>query len=212
VTGFADDPHHAEDLHAWHVLRPLLDGGGYLPWSTGAMRPAGLVVVANEVVHRGRTRLVECGSGASTVVLARLLRQRGAGSLVAVEHDGDWAALVTDLLRRESLEAIAQVVHAPLEGDPPWYAPAPLAALPAEIDLLVVDGPPAFHAGEEHRRAPALEFFAPRLVDGATVVLDDLARPGEREILARWEAGTDWRFRIDEAAGVAVGARGGPTG
>jgi len=70
------------------VLRPLLDAGGSLPWGTRAMRPAGLVVVCNEVVRGDRTRIVECGSGVSTVVLARLLRERGAGSFVAVEHDG----------------------------------------------------------------------------------------------------------------------------
>ena len=43
---------------------------------------------------------------------------------------------------------------------------------------------------------------------GGTVVLDDLDRPGEREVLARWEAQTPWRSRVDEAAGAAVGARG----
>ena len=42
----------------------------------------------------------------------------------------------------------------------------------------------------------------------APIVLDDLDRPGEREVLARWEAQTPWRFRVDEAAGAAVGARG----
>ncbi|MDX6718180.1 MAG: hypothetical protein QOJ63_434 [Solirubrobacteraceae bacterium] len=208
MTGFVDDPRHPEDLHAWHVLRPLLDRGGYLPWSSGAMRPAGLVVVCNEIVHGARTRVVECGSGASTVLLARLLRARGAGSIVAVEHDGAWAALVNDLLLREELDDVAHVVHAPLQGAPPWYARAPLAALASDIDLLVVDGPPAFATDEQHRRAPALAFFEPRLTAGATVVLDDLQRSGEREVLARWQEQTSWRFRLDEAAGVAVGARG----
>jgi len=208
VSGFADGPRQAEDLHAWHVLRPLLDAGGYLPWSSGAMRAAGLVVVCNEVLHGARTRVVECGSGASTVVLARLLRERGSGSVVAIEHDMAWATLIGDLLRREKLDKIARVICAPLEGEPPWYAPAALDALPAEVDLLVVDGPPAHSPGEGRRRAPALAFFEPRLVPGATVVLDDLQRSGEREVLARWEAETSWRFRIDEAADVAVGARG----
>ncbi len=207
MTGFADEPRHAEDLHAWHALRPLLDAGGYLPWTTGAMRPAGLVVVCNAVVHGARVRVVECGSGASTVVLARQLRERGAGFIVAVEHDGAWAALVGDLLRREALDNVARVVHAPLEGDPPWYAAAALDAMPAEVDLLVVDGPPAHATSHEHRRAPALAFFEARLMPGATVILDDLQRPGEREVLARWEATTAWRFQVDEAAGVAIGAR-----
>ncbi len=87
------------------------------------MRPAGLVIVCNEIVHRGKTRIVECGSGVSTVVLARLLRQGGGGAtIVALEHDAQWAALVTDMLARGSLLDVARVVHPPLEGDPPWYA------------------------------------------------------------------------------------------
>ena len=68
------------------------------------MRPAGLVAVCNEIVHGARTRIVECGSGVSTVVLARLLRERHAGALVALEHDRHWAALVRDHLRREALD------------------------------------------------------------------------------------------------------------
>ncbi|HEV7751288.1 MAG TPA: class I SAM-dependent methyltransferase [Baekduia sp.] len=207
MTGFADDPRQAEDLHAWHVLRPLLDAGGYLPWGTGAMRPAGLVMVCNEIVYADRTTIVECGSGVSTIILARLLRQRGAGTVVALEHDAAWAQRVADLLRREELHEQARVVHAPLEGDPPWYATEALAGLPKDVDLLIVDGPPAYAAGEELRRAPALAHFESRLTPGATVVLDDLARPGERAVLAGWEAQTPWRFRVEESAGVAFGAR-----
>ena len=108
-----------KDLHAWQVLRPLLDRGGYLPWSTGSMRPAGLVAVCNEIVHGARTRIVECGSGVSTVVLARLMRERGTGRLIALEDDPHWAALMHEQLRREALAGIARVLHAPLQGEPP---------------------------------------------------------------------------------------------
>ena len=38
-------------------------------------------------------------------------------------------------------------------------------------------------------------------------MLDDIARPGERDVLARWEASTDWRFTLHERAGVAIGRR-----
>jgi hypothetical protein len=112
---------------------------------------------------------------------------------------------VTGLLHREGLERYARVVHAPLEGEPPWYARAALERLPDPIDLLVVDGPPAEAPGEGERRAPALPALASRLVPGATVVLDDAERPGERAVLARWEAGTAWRFAVDPSAGVALG-------
>src|SRR4051794_39372250 len=171
------------------------------------MRPAGLVAVCNEIVHGARTRIVECGSGVSTVVLTRLLRERGTGRLLALEHDGHWAALVNEQLRREALDDIARVVHAPLEGEPPWYPAAVLRGLPDELDLLLVDGPPAYAAGHQARRAPALPRLRERLVAGAAVVLDDIARPGERAIVADWDAATDWRFALDERAGAAIGRR-----
>jgi hypothetical protein len=78
---------------------------------------------------------------------------------------------------------------------------------PTRFDLLVVDGPPACDPGHGTRRAPALPRFGERLVVGATVMLDDISRPGEREVIARWEASTDWRFVLDERAGVAIGRR-----
>jgi hypothetical protein len=45
------------------------------------------------------------------------------------------------------------------------------------------------------------------LTEDATVILDDINRPGERAIITRWEASTNWRFALDEPAGVAVGRR-----
>ncbi len=40
------------------------------------MRPAGLVTVCNDIVLNERRRIVELGSGVSTVLLARLMHQR----------------------------------------------------------------------------------------------------------------------------------------
>jgi hypothetical protein len=207
MNGPASDSWHEDDLHAWHILAPLLAQGPYLPWSTGSMRPAGLVAVCNEIIHGARTRIVECGSGVSTVVLARLLRERDGGRVVALEHDHHWAALVQDHLRRETLDAIARVLHAPLQGEPPWYELAVLDEVPDEVDLLIVDGPPACDPGHGTRRAQALPRFDERLVSGAAVALDDISRPGEREVIAGWEASTGWRFVLDERAGVAIGRR-----
>ncbi len=208
TPGFADDPHAGEDLHAWQILRPLLDAGPYLPWSTGSMRPAAMVAVCNEIVHGRRRVVVECGSGVSTVVLARLLRQLGsAGTVTSLEHDAAWAHLVSGFLHREGLDGIATVLHAPLAGDPPWYAGEVVAALPLGVDLLVVDGPPAFEPGHGARRQPALSRLEDRLQPDATIVVDDVERPGEQAVVADWESTTAWRFVTDERAGIAVGHR-----
>jgi predicted O-methyltransferase YrrM len=195
-------------------------GGPYLPWSSGAMRPAGLVAVCNDIVLNGRRRVVELGSGVSTVLLARLLTQRPPHDgfrMAAVEHDPGWARWVSDQLDRERIGGDVVVIHAPLldhalaERGMQWYDEAAVAAgLDAAlrgglIDFLLVDGPPAYAAGHGLARYPALPALHDRLAPGATVILDDVERPGEKEVLRRWERETGLEFhRRAEHAGVAV--------
>lgn len=193
------------DLHAWPVLGPLLHGRPYLPFSSGAMRAAGLVHVCNHIVHRAPAQVAECGAGASTVLFARLLEQRGDGRLTALEHDPGWADRVTDQLQREGLDAVARVVLAPLEDG--WYAAGALEELPDAIGLLIVDGPPADSSELAEARHPALGALESRLAPGATVVLDDIGRAGEQQVLARWERETAWRFDRLEDEAIAVGER-----
>lgn len=199
------------DLHAWQVLRPLLDAGPYLPWSSGAMRASGLVTLCNEIAF-GRRRMVELGAGASTLLFARLLREQG-GTLEAIEHDARWAAWVTDRIAGEGLSDVAHVTLAPLEpteigwDDLPWYAAAPLVAAlkGAPVDLLLVDGPPAHERPLRHARYPALPTLLPFLADDAVVVLDDAIRDGEGEVLERWERETPYRFERREREAIALG-------
>ncbi len=201
------------DDRAWQVLRPLLDSAGaagYLPWTEGAIRPAALVRIANEIVFADRREIVELGSGISTVVLARLLRERG-GRITAVEHEPNWAAVVGRQLALEDLGDVARLVEAPLEPTAlsaegaPWYADAALDQLPVSgIELLLIDGPPGYGPGMAQSRYPGLPNLIDRLAPGCLVILDDAARPGERAIITRWEAeNPGWRFAGPDA-GLAV--------
>ena len=92
-------------------------------------------------------------------MLARLLHTRG-GRLVSLEHDQTWATRVQSNLAAAGLAEIAQVALAPLEPHPlardglQWYAQRALRSLPPRIDLLLVDGPPAFEPEIELSRYP----------------------------------------------------------
>jgi predicted O-methyltransferase YrrM len=209
--------HELGEADARHVLGAL--DGPYLPWSAGSMRPGGLVMVCNDIVLNDRCRVVELGAGVSTVLLSRLSAQLSAAGgfrLVSVEHDDRWADWVTRQLSRETIGRDSVVVRAPLEFHPRadeavgWYDAAALTAgLDAafgadQIDLLLVDGPPAFEAGKGTARAPALPVLWDRLSPGATVVLDDIERPGEQEVLQRWEDEFSVVFTRHHDAGVAI--------
>jgi predicted O-methyltransferase YrrM len=177
-------------------------GGPTLPvvsfdpaWALG---PEGLRLV-EALVAEGRNQVVECGSGLSTVTIARALRARGRGHVHALEHSPDWAATTREALGND---AFATVVDASLVDG--WYDRCALDRLPAGgVDLLLVDGPPAGRAGLEESRYPALPALAGRLGPGAAIVLDDADRAGERRVLERWRA--EFPLELGSApAGVAL--------
>ena len=167
--------------------------GGYLPWTAAAMSPRGVATVLNSIVIRNRQRVVECGGGVSTVFIARLLAQRG-GHLWTVEHDAAWAAELGRLLTSEGLAEVVTIAVAPLEQG--WYSTGVLdRELPSEgVDLLVVDGPPAID--QPTARYPAGPYFAGRLAHDATIVLDDIGRPGEHEVAERWQRELGLQFEL----------------
>ncbi|MEU5875436.1 class I SAM-dependent methyltransferase [Glycomyces sp. NPDC047369] len=146
-----------------------------------------------QVREHGRTRVLECGSGSSTVLFAYALRAIGSGRAVALEHEPRFAEATRGMLRERGLEDWAEVVDAPLTEVPlagetwRWYDPQ---AVPAgEFDLLVVDGPPGSTGPQA--RYPAVPVLYDRLASGALVVLDDAFRPEERATAERWAAEFD---------------------
>ena len=191
---------------------PLPQAESRLTWSPGSMTPAGLHAVCAEVARREPRVVVECGSGFSTVEIARALRRLG-GRLVSLEHDAGWAARVQNGLAEAGLADAGHVVLAALEPHPLtldgsyWYAEKVLRSLPSSIDLLLVDGPPACTRQIELSRYPALPALADCLSPSAAVILDDIHRPGELEVVERWEREYAFRFELRRAERIAIGHR-----
>jgi predicted O-methyltransferase YrrM len=183
-----------------------------LPWSDWALLPEAIATIVGELRAHRRTNVVELGSGVSTVYIAAQLR-RISGRVRSIEHDADWARVIEDRLEVAGLGGHGELIVAPLQpcdlslDDTAWYAPAALAPLRDEpIDALIVDGPPG---GPERplSRYPALPFFIDALGPNALVVLDDVGRPGEREILDRWESEFGLRFERLTDRRLALAAR-----
>jgi rhodanese-related sulfurtransferase len=172
----------ATDARALQALAPL--SGVFLPWTSSTMRPAAILAVTSDIVINQRRVIVECGSGNSTVFAARVLSRHGIdGHVHSLDHDPGWANLTARAIAREDLQRWATVTCAPLVHG--WYDRDMVPAVEG-IDLLVVDGPPAYEPEIETDREPALDVFWDRLAPGATIILDDSGRRGEKRAIAAW--------------------------
>lgn len=177
-------------LEALHNLYATAGVDRPMPPTRGwASSPDLLLLLAN-LVERGRPSLiVECGSGTSTVWLGMMLRRfEIKGRVVALEHDAAYVERALGLVDQHELADYVEIRHAPLEpvhvgSECYWYTRSQWEDL-HDIDLLFVDGPP----GEvsRHARLPALPLLDSHLHPDAVVVLDDLIRADEQEVLEEW--------------------------
>lgn len=142
-----------------------------------------LKLIVDHVLDRKPETVVELGAGASSLVIGRALQKNGHGRLISCDQHADFVAATREWLRENGVDAELRATpfrHAPGDWPRVWYDHGPL---PAQIDLLVVDGPPwtihPFVRG-------AAETLFDRFPIGGTVLLDDGARPGERVVAARW--------------------------
>lgn len=151
--------------------------------------------------------VVELGSGATSLVIAKALALYGGGALHSYDGHAPFVVEMDAWLAEHDLSAAFH--HAPLTTRDVrwpglWYA---LTEVPGSIDLLVIDGPPwAVHPFARGMAERLFPLFAP----GGTVLLDDAARPGERYVARRWKKAWpdfDWHYESGGNKGLIVGKR-----
>jgi len=172
-------------------LRDRLELRQGLPHSPNwSAAPDFLQLIVEHALERHPRRILECGSGLSSLMLARCCRLNGGGRLTSLEDGASYARRSQAGIERYRLADVGRVIHAPLReyrlgGETfRWYDLEGLAQGP--IEMLVIDGP----VGALHplARYPALPLLYDRLAPGCVIFLDDAARPDERELVRRWLA------------------------
>lgn len=170
-------------------IRPLtgklpLDLGG---WAAG---PVLMDEIVRQLCRSRPNKVVECGSGWSTVLIAACLQELGAGRVVALEHDEKFALRTRNLLATFGCSARAEVRMAPLtsqtvEGDRRvWYDAGAVKSINGPIDILLVDGPPGNL--DSYIRYPAVPLLDREFAEECVIFLDDGYRDDEARIAHRW--------------------------
>lgn len=205
IHGLVRLPGYVQDL-------PLPFGGGW------ALTGDSAAILVREAVLRRPMAILELGSGVSTLLLGQVLKRRGAGRVLSIDHDPQWAERTRQQVQLLGLQDFVSVIVAPLKpkalgGESyDWYE-IPDASLYdlGPIDLLLVDGPPQPRTSAKAARFPALPLLRQRLSHDAIVFVDDARRHTERAMIERWQAdepgwNAEWFDTVD---GVCLLRRAG---
>lgn len=131
-------------------------GLGYLPHSDSAINPDAIEMILNDIVVNSRMRIVEFGSGLSTIYIAKLLSKNHNKEIMfySFEHDIAWIQVVDRLLKQEKISEFVKIIHAPLSPSHEYYKGTNREFYSSEviklslsdinnIDCVIIDGPPA---------------------------------------------------------------------
>jgi hypothetical protein len=181
-------------IEALVSLYRLLDGKVDLPPTRfGPVSPDFLLHVIAFIRRHEPRIIVECGSGTSTIVLAHLLKSLGIDShIYAIENFAPSIDTVRQHLRQHNLERFVTIIAVPLvekrydgfETAFRWYD-LDSNSIPAQIDLLIVDGPQGMV--NRYARYPAGPELLPKLSRNAHVFIDDANRPDEKTMVRLWQ-------------------------
>ncbi len=80
-------------------LQQLSPKDSFIPFTHWSMPPILILHILNDIIINSRKNIVEFGSGASTLYIARLIRaQKLECKLIAVESDKGWLQKMNDIL------------------------------------------------------------------------------------------------------------------
>ncbi|MFC2132090.1 class I SAM-dependent methyltransferase [Bacteroidota bacterium] len=151
-----------------------------------AISPDLAQLITTIVLEKRPKFILETGSGISSLIIGYCLKKNGLGRLISLEHQEEYMWKNSSAVEQHQLKEYVEILYTPLKNiqinkkNWLWYD----FNTDKKIDLLIVDGPPK--TTQHHARYPALPEFFDYLSDEAIIILDDAARPDEREIIDLW--------------------------
>ena len=142
-------------------------------------------------IAKGKGSIIDVGSGVSTLIFGYVLQKRGAGKVIALEHDKTFYNATKKMIKEHQLEDFVDLYYCPLieyvinKNKWLWYDFSKVK-FPADVSIVNIDGPPG--ATQPLARYPAVPLLIEYVGTNTTILLDDGAREDETEIAAQWTA------------------------
>lgn len=174
------------------ILRRLLAA-----WNSGGAADIGYL---QEMIVRARCAkgsVLECGSGLTTL----LLGMYAAHPVVALEENWGWYKRMKAALSWYGLDNV-ELIYAPIRSYDEGFSWFDIARMPdgaGPFHLVICDGPVSRPEYLQPARYGLVPLLQDRLWD-ATIMLDDVERSDEQEILRRW-CHQGWSYVVPDRPG-----------
>lgn len=172
-------------------LKRIFPDLAFFPPTRGwAGSPDFLLKIVELVVSESPKYVIEFGSGVSSVVLGAAMKKFSQGKVESFDHEETFSKKTNRFLQVNSLQNIVNINYSPLmdyrfdDNNWNWYDKLQIDKIEANIDLLVIDGPPRFL--QEESRFLALPILFDRLSKKSTIILDDANRENEKQVVESW--------------------------
>lgn len=165
-----------------NAARRLPPSGGF------AMAPDSLLLLSDLIAEHKPKRILELGSGTSTIWIGSFAASIGS-SVISIDHLEEYRARTQQDLEAFGLDALvdlrlAELAPVEVMGETKsWYDVSVLKDL-SLIDMVIVDGPP--ESTGPAPRSPAFPLLRSMLSDQALIVVDDMHRDPEMQMVEGW--------------------------
>lgn len=177
-------------LECLQRLYSLVPGLGPLPPTRGwAASPDFLLKIAETILKDKPKFVLELGSGVTTFVINACCNSIGHGAALSIDHDPEYLSRTQEQLKSANGIGLIELKCCPLKefqiGKANWlWYDLPLTSIMAEIEMLIVDGPP--RRIQKNSRYPAIHNLHQRFADHTKILLDDYNREDEQETIRLW--------------------------
>lgn len=169
----------------------------FFPLTNWSMAPSEILHICNDILINKRKNIIEFGGAGSTLCIAQLIKIYNLDvKFTSVENDVEWIEIIKSQLKMHKLDAIVQLVHAPINpiskefshtGQDLWYDIETITQIRYqynEIDLIIIDGP--YGKLTPFARFSAIPVLRKKIATNYAVFLDDTNRADEIEIAKNW--------------------------
>jgi hypothetical protein len=131
--------------------------------------------------------ILELGAGETTRLLNALTKSGAlSATVVSLEHNSDWATRIGGSVRHEIVGT--RLIERSIDGVGFLGYDFSAVNLPSNVELLIVDGPPASTEENSFARLGAVDLVETLNAEAFIIVLDDTERKGEMLLVDKMEA------------------------